>query len=127
VTLEIRYPEIACDAEGAYGYGFVNVIPLAYRNVKMARASRSDRITALQEQQENFLSRSVALKIECIYSHKTIAGNVLLLPIATTCVASNAGIAPEFLPEKTGHHIVDRFFSVFFWMTGPAHFVLRDG
>jgi len=93
----------------------------------MARASHSDRVTALQEQQENFLSRGAALKIECIDSHKTIAGTVLPLPIAITCVASNAGTAPEFLPEKTGHHIVDRFFSVVFWMTGPAHFVLRDG
>jgi len=93
----------------------------------MARASHSDRVTALQEQQENFLSRGAALKIECIDSHKKIAGTVLPLPIATTCVASNAGIAPEFLPEKTGHHIVDRYFSVVFWMTGPAHSVLRDG
>jgi hypothetical protein len=93
----------------------------------MARASRSDRITALQEQQENFLSRSAVLKIECIYSHKIIAGNVLLLPIATTCVASNADTVLEFLPGKTGHRIVDKFFSVVFWMTGPAHSVLRDG
>jgi len=92
----------------------------------MARASHSDRVTALQEQQENFLC-SVALEIECIYSHKTIAGNVLPLPIAITCFASNADTAPEFLPEKTGHHIVDRYFSVVFWMTGPAHSVLRDG
>lgn len=61
--------------------------------------------------------------VEGFHSQRLIAETVLPRQIAATFAVRNAGIIPEFLPEKMDHHIVDRFLSV--CTAGPAQSVLR--